>query len=69
MRAMLDEISKIGQYLGDAAYLMIGQPSYQTYADHLREQHPDQSVMTYEEFFRERQQARYGGKGKIGRCC
>ncbi|HIH5204964.1 TPA: CstA-like transporter-associated (seleno)protein, partial [Klebsiella pneumoniae] len=26
--------------------------------------------MTYEEFFRERQQARYGGDGKGGvRCC
>ncbi|HDG9129142.1 TPA: YbdD/YjiX family protein, partial [Klebsiella pneumoniae] len=32
--------------------------------------HPDQPYMTYEEFFRERQQARYGGDGKGGvRCC
>ena len=28
--------------------------------------HPDQPYMTYEEFFRERQQARYGGDGKGG---
>jgi uncharacterized short protein YbdD (DUF466 family) len=25
--------------------------------------------MSYEEFFRERQDARYGGRGRIGRCC
>jgi len=25
--------------------------------------------MTYEEFFRERQEARYGGAGKRGGCC
>ncbi|MEP6880105.1 MAG: YbdD/YjiX family protein, partial [Nitrosospira sp.] len=28
---------------------------------------PDQPVMSYQEFFRERQEARYGGK--INRCC
>jgi uncharacterized short protein YbdD (DUF466 family) len=31
--------------------------------------HPDQTAMSYEEFFRERQEARYGGNGKIARCC
>ncbi len=32
--------------------------------------HPDKPYMTYNEFFRERQQARYGGDGKGGvRCC
>jgi uncharacterized short protein YbdD (DUF466 family) len=25
--------------------------------------------MSYEEFFRERQDARYGGNGRIARCC
>jgi uncharacterized short protein YbdD (DUF466 family) len=25
--------------------------------------------MSYEAFFRERQEARYGGKGRMGRCC
>ena len=30
--------------------------------------HPDQTPMTYEEFFRDRQDARYGGKGGA-KCC
>jgi uncharacterized short protein YbdD (DUF466 family) len=34
----------------------------------MRLHHPDQPVMDYATFFRERQDARYGGKGG-GRCC
>ena len=45
-------------------------PDYDTYVEHMRGKHPDLPVMTYEEFFRERQEARYGGgKGKTFRCC
>jgi uncharacterized short protein YbdD (DUF466 family) len=31
--------------------------------------HPGKPAMTYEEFFRDRMEARYGGKGKVGHCC
>jgi len=41
------------------ARLMIGVPDYDTYVAHRRANHPDQAIMTYVEFFRERQQARY----------
>lgn len=47
--------------------LMVGVPEYSAYAAHMRDRHPDQAVMTYQQFFRERQTARYGGK--VGRCC
>ncbi|MEO6562064.1 MAG: YbdD/YjiX family protein, partial [Nitrosospira sp.] len=47
--------------------LMVGVPEYSTYVNHMRATHPDQPVMSYQEFFRERQEARYGGK--INRCC
>jgi uncharacterized short protein YbdD (DUF466 family) len=41
-----------------------------TYAEHMRRNHPDRPVMSYAEFFRERQNARYGGDGRGGfRCC
>ena len=30
--------------------------------------HPEQTPMTYEEFFKERQDARYSGKGGF-KCC
>jgi uncharacterized short protein YbdD (DUF466 family) len=49
---------------------MVGIPDYQTYVDHRRTTHPDQPVMTYEEFFVERQNARYAvSKGRFRGCC
>lgn len=50
--------------------LMVGVPDYERYVEHRRAEHPDEPVMSYPEFFRERQLARYGGTdGRIGRCC
>jgi uncharacterized short protein YbdD (DUF466 family) len=38
--------------------------------EHRRTFHPDQPIMTYEEFFRDRQNARYAvGKGRFRGCC
>jgi uncharacterized short protein YbdD (DUF466 family) len=48
---------------------MVGVPSYDAYAEHMRRTHPDRPAMTYAEFFRERQNARYGGGGGGLRCC
>jgi len=57
--------------LREGARLMIGVPDYDTYVAHMRQAHPDRPVMTYAEFFRERQSARYGeGTTTRGfRCC
>ena len=65
---MFDTLSKAGKYLGQAAKMMIGVPDYDNYVEHMRVTHPDQTPMTYEEFFRDRQDARYGGKGGA-KCC
>ena len=47
-----------------AARLMIGVPDYETYVAHR------QPVMTYVEFFCQRQQARYAvGKDRFRGCC
>ncbi|UMX88159.1 putative selenoprotein [Klebsiella pneumoniae] len=48
--------------------MLIGIPDYDNYVTHMQTNHPDQPYMTCEEFFRERQQARYGGDG-ARRCC
>ena len=48
--------------------MMIGVPDYDNYVEHIRVTHPEQTPMTYGEFFRERQDARYGGKGGA-KCC
>lgn len=65
---MFKKLSKAGKYLGQMANLMVGIPDYDNYVQHIKLNHPDQTPMTYEEFFRERQDARYGGKGGF-KCC
>lgn len=67
---MFSDLSKMGKYLGQAARLMVGVPDYETYVAHRRATHPELPVMSYEEFFRERQAARFGGGNNSGfRCC
>ncbi len=52
------------------ARLMVGIPDYDTYVQHRRTMHPGQPIMSYEEFFRERQEARYAvSKGRLRGCC
>ncbi|MTJ82445.1 MAG: YbdD/YjiX family protein [Telmatospirillum sp.] len=67
---MREQFDLLYRRLKQTGRLMIGVPDYDTYVEHRRRVHPDQPVMTYEEFFRERQESRYGfAPGKIGRCC
>jgi uncharacterized short protein YbdD (DUF466 family) len=67
---MLGQLSAFGKCLGQCAKLMIGVPDYDAYVAHMRATHPDREVMTYEAFFRERQNARYGdGGSRTLRCC
>lgn len=54
--------------LADTGRLMVGVPSYRTYVEHMTAMHPDQPVMTEAAFFRDRQEARYGGRNG-GKCC
>jgi uncharacterized short protein YbdD (DUF466 family) len=59
-----------GYWSTRTARLMIGVPDYETYVAHRRANHPHQPIMTYVEFFRERQQSRYAiGKGRFRGCC
>lgn len=63
LRTFLSRLQETGR-------LMVGIPDYEAYVQHQRTHHPDSPVMTYEEFFRERQNSRYAGAGgKISRCC
>jgi uncharacterized short protein YbdD (DUF466 family) len=66
---MLGEIAKAGRYLGQTMRLMVGMPEHSAYVSHIETTHPGKIPMSYEEFFRERQQARYGSNGRMGRCC
>jgi uncharacterized short protein YbdD (DUF466 family) len=52
------------------ARLMIGVPDYDTYVEHRKTFHPGEPIMTYEEFFVERQTARYTiSRDRMKGCC
>ncbi|MDP5241051.1 CstA-like transporter-associated (seleno)protein [Uliginosibacterium sp. 31-16] len=64
---MFNDLAKLGKYLGETALLMVGQPDYDAYVQHTRLKHPDRTPMSYAEFFRNREDARFGGA--VGKCC
>ncbi|MDM0073485.1 YbdD/YjiX family protein [Variovorax sp. J2P1-59] len=57
----------LARSLAQSLRLMVGLPDYDVYLSHMERTHPGQAPMSYEAFFRERLEARYGS-GK-GRCC
>ena len=71
MRNSGASLAETGRYLtrslAQSLRLMVGLPDYDTYLSHMAVTHPDRAPMSYEEFFKERLEARYGA-GK-GRCC
>ena len=68
-RDAVQAVATGGRYLAQSLRLMVGLPDYDAYLSHQERTHPGEPVMSYAEFFRERQDARYGGNGRIGRCC
>ncbi|AVT13973.1 DUF466 domain-containing protein [Paracidovorax avenae] len=68
-REAVQAVATGGRYLAQSLRLMVGLPDYDAYLSHQERTHPGEPVMSYAEFFRDRQDARYGGKGRIGRCC
>lgn len=59
---------RVWRRLVQTARLCCGIPDYDNYVRHMLEKHPDREPMDYKTFFRERQEARFGG-GKGFRCC
>lgn len=60
-------IGQAGRYLGQSLRLMVGMPDYDAYLSHMERTHPEQAPMSYEAFFQERLEARYGSR--TGKCC
>lgn len=73
LAAVLDdaarEAASFGRGLAQSLRLMVGLPDYGTYLAHREATHPGEPALSYEAFFRERQAARYGAKGRMSRCC
>jgi len=60
----------VWRWAAQTARLMVGIPDYDNYVAHRKAQHPAEPIMTYAEFFRERQNARYACKGgSFKGCC
>ena len=65
-----DRLRTLSKCVCDGARLMVGQGDYAAYADHIRRAHPDRAPMTEVEFFRNRENARFGVGNTSGfRCC
>ncbi len=58
---------RLASLLAETFRSMVGVSSYAAYRAHMARAHPDAEPMDEVAFFRDRQQARYGGGG--GRCC
>ena len=64
------DLSKIATKLRDGARLMVGQGDYDAYVGHMQAKHDGRAIMTREEFFRAREDARFGAGGERAfRCC
>ena len=62
-------MARFGQRVKQTFHLMVGMPDYATYLTHHQKHHSAHAPMSYETFFRERQEARYSRKkGRIS-CC
>ncbi|HSD16114.1 MAG TPA: CstA-like transporter-associated (seleno)protein [Thermomonas sp.] len=59
---------RVWRRLVQTARLCCGVPDYDNYVRHVLQKHPDRAPMDYKTFFRERQEARFGGRSGF-RCC
>lgn len=63
-------LKSFGKCVCDGARLMIGQGDYGAYVAHVEKTHPGLPPMNEREFFRNRENARFGVGNKSGfRCC
>lgn len=64
------DLAKLASKLRQGARLMVGQGDYDAYVAHMRATHGDRPIMTRAEFFRAREDARFGAGGERSfRCC
>lgn len=68
---MIDRFHGFCKCAARTAHLMVGIPDYDRYLEHRRNNHAEEPLMSYEEFYRESQRRRYEperGKFKVS-CC
>jgi uncharacterized short protein YbdD (DUF466 family) len=66
----LERLGQLARRVRQTASLMCGQPDYDTYLAHNARLHPDETPMSRTEFFRNREDKRFGVGNNSGfRCC
>ncbi|WP_051013278.1 YbdD/YjiX family protein [Methylocystis sp. SC2] len=64
------DLNGLARKLRDGAKLMVGQGDYDAYVAHVRARHDGEAIMTRDEFFCARKNARFGASGERAfRCC
>ena len=64
------DLRKLASKLRDGARLMVGQGDYDVYVAHMRVRHAESAILSQSEFFRARENARFGAGGERAfRCC
>ncbi len=61
------EVLQAGRYMARGVRQQLVGADYGAYLAHMARTHPDEPPMSYETFFRERQDARFNSR--TGRCC
>jgi len=65
-----ERLKTFGKCVCDGARLMVGQGDYGAYVAHLRTTHPTLAPMSERDYYRNRENARFGGGNTGGcRCC
>ncbi len=63
-------LEAFGKCVCDGARLMVGQGNYAAYVAHAQARHPDKPPMSERDYFRNRENARFGVGNTNGfRCC
>lgn len=64
------DVRKLAGRLRAGARLMVGQGDYDAYVAHMRARHAETAILSPAEFFRARENARFGAGGERAfRCC
>jgi uncharacterized short protein YbdD (DUF466 family) len=64
------DLNRLARKLRDGARLMVGHGDYDAYVAHVQARHDGAPIMTRDEFFRARENARFGASGERAfRCC
>ena len=66
---MIDRLQQFCKCAARTASSMVGIPNYEAYQEHRRKTHPEEPLMTYQEFYWEAQKRRYAPERGKFNCC